>query len=254
MPYNLRPERKLRRPARFSSVSTDELEPSPDCTATNPPPQDQDLAPSTGGPGLPTNQQSQNLPRTSLQHLHAPECPGALTAPREVSKRANVASSHDSKTMTNPKSVVKKTLKRKYVEDEEDVYEAGPSAPRHASNHPSSHAARAPSVSIFPSIKPAAFPSLSCDEPQQEPYIEVKGQPGVRGLMEARERSDRKGIDACIRSVDDMYANKRFPESIDEREKKWYRELKVRLKPNVGAVRVGFPSSSQASHSRKQIH
>ncbi|CAO2653637.1 Nn.00g030480.m01.CDS01 [Neocucurbitaria sp. VM-36] len=243
MSYNLRPERKLKRPARYSSETGEEcggpsastnhnvaahsgIEFSHDRSVGVAAPRTQHLSPLTSQAPTPLTlavQGAQATPRTSfkLNRSSAPKSHRRMPNVRYVRKRSQrprVDSHHD------------------YDHDLDT-----PSARRPIGRHTTPQTQPVP-TSIFPSAKPASFPSLPTDRRRPEDNLNDGVHHGVRALMRAMEKSDKEGIRTYKYEVDSMYNNKHFPIHMKEEERQWYAELRQRSNPNSPTAQITFAS------------
>ncbi|KAJ4364580.1 hypothetical protein N0V83_009176 [Neocucurbitaria cava] len=248
MSYNLRPERKRKRPARYSSETSEEPE---ELAAST----DHDVAARSGthkllnhrysGVVAPETQAFSPLtsrPPTLLeQAVH-----GAQATRRKEMEIENPVVVKGYRKMPNVK-YVRKSSQRPRNDSHQDHDHNLPSTPsvrRPTGHHTISKAAKAqqPRWSIFRTAKPSAFPSLYTERPLPGDNSCDGMHHGVRALMEAMEKSDKDGIRAYKDEVDSLYNNKAFPVQMKEAERQWYAEFTRRSNPNNPNPQITFTS------------
>ena len=225
MPYTLRPESKLKRPARFNSPSDDELDDTPD--PRNQPGITHKAVPwfSSGpsaqsiftSPFITSVRPGENIPSV---------IPGSSLHP---STQSDLFGSHD---MARIKHI------RKGPRNEDSDAGETPSVRRPRGRPATQPPQTVVHRSIFPSVRPAAFPSLSTDIPPPESPPLIEDRHGVRAIMQARKKSDDQALERSMRQVADMYDNKSFPEHVDGTERIWYMGLKKRWGENESNAEV----------------
>jgi len=106
-------------------------------------------------------------------------------------------------------------------------------------------------TSIFPSLRPAAFPTYSStglpteDAPKDAHTLLVQGQQYARRLVEARILSNQKLIKTCQEVVDRLYACKQPMDKFTVRDTdqyKWYTQLKQLWTDDDSTSEVSYPN------------
>jgi hypothetical protein len=223
MPYTLRPESKLKRPARFNSPSDDEFDNTPD-------PRNQPGITHKAVPWFSSGPSSQSiLTSPFITSVRLPSVtPGSSLHP---STQSDLFGSHDMARI--------KHIRKGPRNEDSDAGEAP--AVRRPRGRP---ATQPPQIvgqqSIFPSVRPAAFPSLSTYIPEPESLPLIEDRHGLRAIMQARKKSDDKALERSMRQVADMYDNKSFPDHVDGRERIWYMGLKKRWGENESNAEVSL--------------
>lgn len=109
-------------------------------------------------------------------------------------------------------------------------------------------------LSIYPSLRPAAFPTKSAadgpiiDALKDAHMLSVQGQQYARRLMEARVSSDQKRIKACHEVVDRLYACKQPIDEFtagDKKQRSWYAQLNQQWSARESSVEVSFPNNAE---------
>lgn len=229
MSYNLRPERKLKRPARYKSEDDDSTEASARSkqqhTATH---MTTSGISSHQAFAATAHQTPHQSPLTSLPEPVTSPAYKAAAIPHVASNTGTLSKMRDFHNMQ------KGNLNSRDLPP--------PPAGRSGGRARSQNSKQGP-PNVFPSAKPAAFPSVQTTEPPPEKTTEHDGKYGIRELMKAREASDDEGIQKVKRHMDDMYSAKGFPASINENSKKWYLDVNKRWGPGRGIEQVICPSS-----------
>ncbi|KAF1940548.1 hypothetical protein EJ02DRAFT_423884 [Clathrospora elynae] len=248
MSYSLRPGNILRRPARYQGFDDDERNGVPNPMTHN----------TTIAPSMPTDSADDNLATAdnlrSLQERtpsHSPFTSQPVTSPAPAPRPALNADSPSAppgrRNMANIKNV--KSLKRlrgngQLEKDHDDTPTVRKSAgrPVKVARASTSATASAP-VSIYPSERPAAFPSLPTDGPPLEAVAGDSAGHGMRELIAAMEKGDQDAMDATKHKVDDMYNNgKIYPREDDAGKSMWYAQVKERWATNESDAIVTFAS------------
>ncbi|KAF1850654.1 uncharacterized protein K460DRAFT_350683 [Cucurbitaria berberidis CBS 394.84] len=243
MSYNLRPGRKLKRPARYQSQNGDESEGSPisanHVTVTHakvhslsPSQPFSAVAPQTPNP-------SPLAPRPTAPFI--PAAHDTLATPRTVLNASSASVPHRRRNMPNVR-YVRKYSQRPLADEHHDKDRDDTLPVRRPIGRPPTRPLRHVPTSIYPGVKPASFPSLASDEPPSQDTSKDGVHYGAWELMKAMEKSDQKGIHTSKRGVDDMYNNEKFPLRVTEEEKMWYADLAERWRPNDPEVQVAFAS------------
>ena len=228
MPYNLRHGSELRKPVRFQSESNDESIGSPDSqNHGNTFLRKVEFEKSADNISSPAaNLAVRNFPFTSL-----PPFSSQQASSQSTSRAKPPVTFAENPSMANTKYV------RKYRKRVNEVLESqhDDAAPIVQSGSRSTGEHAAPP--IYPSTRPAAFPSLSTEEPPPEPMQDY-GRHGLWQRMEAHKNSNQERIKQVLLQVDMMYDNERFPDNMTETQKAWYAGLKERWLPNDTHLKV----------------
>lgn len=237
MSYSLRPGNKLKRPTRYQSESDDELdnipEPRNDVAATHNAISALPAHNVFGGVAL----QSQSVAQSQLTLTSHSTTPFASTVraaphyPTTTLDSRKLTEPQGFRKMANMRHVRKRLHRSRGDERRETARDVSSSvlAGRAAQDNP---------MSIFPSLKPAAFPSLPTDGSLPDQALHSHTGHGVRMLMEAMEKCSEKGIAHCKRLVDSMYSTTGFPAHVDARERTWYEELRAHWPPSASTREV----------------
>jgi hypothetical protein len=220
MPYILRPGNKLKRPLRYQSVSGEQLDQGPFLHDPNRYSSEESLArkarsaahcDSSDSPAVSLSSLSQSHPHSQSTHsYHTPSTSGSsldmarvIHVKRSCPQDAGAAENHGNDTA--PVTRRRGRPPRRPVEPFEPVR-----------------------VLAQPRMAPAAFPSLSSDQPQPQSLHEYRHH-GVRQRMDALTSSARQ---ECAQQLAAMYNNTQFPEHLCSEQRAWYAELKGRWLPN----------------------
>ncbi|KAH8725679.1 hypothetical protein GQ44DRAFT_796839 [Phaeosphaeriaceae sp. PMI808] len=231
MSYQLRPERSRKRPARYQSDSEDEF--------------NHDVEPRHSNSTFP-NQTSRLpadttyfspacLPSRKLSSALCPLSSEQRTDSHSGSRADTPNDFHASSRACNMAKV--KHIRRSRPHAEEDHRnQREDAAPVRTQNRSASRAVEHTRASIYPSMCPAAFPSLPLNAPVPEPD-QPEGHLGLKQRLNAFRKCDQVGMESILAKIDTVYNDLKFPDDMDESQKAWYTELKGCWLPDEAAVK-----------------
>lgn len=235
MSYNLRPEKTLKRPARYQSESSDELLGSRILSNHK--------TTSYKNGRMPSTQSFSTLAHDTILQSPLHSTPATPQTTLDAPKHSGVSPSHSN--MPNVKYVSKRTQRPKMngFHDNTD----GDIMPDHRpSSRPTKHSTARQSTkkdrgSIYPSMKPAAFPSLPTPRSASEEIKGDKCHVGIREVMTAVEMNDKEGIIAVRNLIDGLYNQNIFPDHMCDEERRWYTDIKTHWDSSNDSTTVGSP-------------
>ncbi|KAH7351396.1 hypothetical protein BKA66DRAFT_598377 [Pyrenochaeta sp. MPI-SDFR-AT-0127] len=241
MSYNLRPERKLKRPARYKSDSGDESENSPKST-------DQDMTADIT-PGLSSHQSTSAVAHDTLcQSPCAPLTMSVVSAAYKPSSTPRIlldtdtTSKQDSKPKMPTIKFINMNSEGKIVDMDRDGA-VDDNQIRTSARQARKKPVQLDSQFLHPAAKPAAFPSFQDYCPPLEKHTEDGWEYSVKMLVEALEKNDHTNIQRIQSRIEQMYSNEEFPPDIDEEAKAWYIGVAKQLGPQKGLEqRIPFRS------------
>jgi hypothetical protein len=234
MPYSLRPGNQLKRPYRYIIESDDELDDDDEPSSKVPKRPSPGPAGAFGhfGPSLTSlSSAAPQPPRSQLSHhphpnaLDATKPPTTSIPPRKFSRLRRQNTRNTEAQDAQNDNMVSSTR--------------GRGRPAESSL---AKAAQPIYSNLTPTASPAAFPSLSLDQPATMPAQPdySYGAHGVKRRMTAHQYSNKAELQKSERQVDLMYANKKFPAEVGADQKAWYADLKKRLSADSSSTKVCY--------------
>jgi hypothetical protein len=226
MPYSLRPGHQLKRPLRYQSASDDELARNPPAGSPNSSSQELGFnTTSAGSPGAVAHFDRTSPSVTSPSPAIRQQLSSSSSQQSNITSITNITNTSESYLNMAKVKHVRRKVPSSTEAQSRDNNNTAPSVRRRG--RPAQPAVEDAAPSVYPGLKPAAFPSLPTDQPELSPVYDY-GLHGVKQRMTAHEHSDKAALNTFSRQVDSMYDNKEFPTEMGPEQRAWYAELKER--------------------------